>query len=439
MKTILLYGLFCFIMIRVNGQNLDDPRVFNASFYLNSYPDLKNAFQTDAEQAKQHWLTYGIKEGRQAIATFNAPYYLSIYPDLQNAFGPTNYEEAIRHWLRFGINEGRTGVRPPAVSSNPIPGQAVPDADMCWAASYGRGAGTFPDQCGPGQEYDAGLCYPKCQTGYAGVGPVCWASCPTGFRDDGAFCAKPAAYGRGAGYPWKFGDTPFSLDGARARCQKDNPQGCEKSGEIIYPKCKPGFYPVGCCVCSPNCPTGFTDIGVSCTKPSYGRGAGTIPQSCSGGKENQAGLCYASCETGFHGVGPVCWANECPSVFPFKCAAGCAKSSGECISATLNQVVTPLEMVGNIVGIAFTGGGSAVAKSAAKTSTKTIARVTIKEQLKRKAREMGKELAESTVENAANTFYEAQLTGEFSWEDLDPTGVANVVKAFNKPLCKDFK
>src|SRR6476620_11590303 len=28
--------------------------------------------------------------------------------------------------------------------------------------------------CADGQEYDAGLCYPKCKDGYNGVGPVCW-------------------------------------------------------------------------------------------------------------------------------------------------------------------------------------------------------------------------------------------------------------------------
>lgn len=318
------------------------------------------------------------------------------------------------------------------------PANPLTDADMCWTESRTRGAGTFPTTCGPNEDYDAGLCYPKCQAGYVGVGPVCWKSCPPGYRDDGGFCAKPAAYGRGAGYPWKFGDG-LNLDGARARCEKENRQGCEKYGEIMYPKCREGFSPAGCCVCSPVCPAGFVDIGVSCTKPSYGRGAGTVPKNCPAGKVNQAGLCYVPCPAGFNGVGPVCWANQCPNVFPARCAAGCARSSNACIKAVVSQVTTPLEMVANIAGIALSGGGSAVAKSAAVTSAKTIAKASIKSQMIRKAKEMGKELLETAAENAASTVYEAQLTGEFSWEDLDPTGVANVVKAFNKPLCRDFK
>lgn len=32
-----------------------------------------------------------------------------------------------------------------------------------------------PNSCPPGQEEDAGLCYPRCRSGYHGVGPVCWA------------------------------------------------------------------------------------------------------------------------------------------------------------------------------------------------------------------------------------------------------------------------
>jgi len=61
-----------------------------------------------------------------------------------------------------------------------------------------------------------------------------------------------SAYGRGGGYPWKLGDKPFSLDAARQRCESENSQGCEKYGEMYYPKCKAGYHATGCCICSPN-------------------------------------------------------------------------------------------------------------------------------------------------------------------------------------------
>jgi len=104
---------------------------------------------------------------------------------------------------------------------------------------------------------------------------ICSHECPSTYRDDGLYCGKPSAYGRGVGYPWKFGDE-VDLNRARERCLLDNPiLGCEQWGLIIYPKCREGFHNVGCCVCSPDCPEGWTDIGVSCKKPSnYGRGVG---------------------------------------------------------------------------------------------------------------------------------------------------------------------
>ena len=160
---------------------------------------------------------------------------------------------------------------------------------FCWRQSYGRGAGEPLSACRDGLEKDGLLCYTKCKDGYGAAGPVCWGRCPQGFTDIGAFCQKPGPYTRGAGYPWKFGDG-FNLDGAWARCRKDNPQGCEQSGQIIYPQCKPGYHAVGCCICSPDCPPGYTDTGTGCAKPSYGRGAGE-PMVCRQGLEQDAALC----------------------------------------------------------------------------------------------------------------------------------------------------
>jgi len=176
-------------------------------------------------------------------------------------------------------------------------------------ASYGRGVGE-PLRCAANEEMDAGLCYAKCQAGYKGVGPVCWQDCPASYRDDGTFCAKPQSYGRGAGYPWKFGDA-LNDSGMFNRCTAENGAGnCEKVGEIVYPKCRANFHAVGCCTCSPDCPGGMTDIGVSCTKKSYGRGAGAPIHACADDMEKGGALCYPKCKAGFHGVGPVCWEDK---------------------------------------------------------------------------------------------------------------------------------
>jgi len=99
------------------------------------------------------------------------------------------------------------------------------------------------------------------------------AACPAGFHDLGATCGKPRGYGRGAGYPWKFGDAPFDWtkhsgsSGMMKRCQKDNQQGCEIVGALAYPKCREGFVSFGSNLCAPKCPEGMKDFGLLCQKP----------------------------------------------------------------------------------------------------------------------------------------------------------------------------
>ncbi len=131
--------------------------------------------------------------------------------------------------------------------------------------------------CPANRELDAGLCYPKCASGMKGVGPVCWQSCPSSMTDHGVGCTKPAPYGRGAGYPWKFGDG-LNDSGMYHRCEADHGKGgCDKDGAIVYPKCKAGYHKVGCCICSPDCPSGMTDSGATCIKNTANRGAASSP------------------------------------------------------------------------------------------------------------------------------------------------------------------
>src|SRR5262245_13789746 len=260
------------------------------------------------------------------------------------------------------------------VSTAPV-ATAPPAGDklLCWKQTFGRGVGGIPTECPPGQEKDGGLCYPKCRDGFVGLGPVCWQKCPDRFRDDGAFCAKPEAYGRGAGYPWKFGDPAFDYGPSRSRCEGENggSGSCEQDGLIYYPKCKAGFVKVGCCVCSPACPQGMTDIGVSCAKGSYTRGVGQVP-GCAPGLEADAGLCYQPCPPAYTGVGAVCWGN-CPSDFPFNCGAGCARDQAACAAAVGDMVMNTVGVAVNLLSFVAGGPGiSAAARTAAKTALTTL-------------------------------------------------------------------
>jgi len=47
----------------------------------------------------------------------------------------------------------------------------------------------------------------------------------------------------------------------------------------------------------------------------------------------------------------------------------------------------------------------------------------------------GKSVTEEALENASAALEIAKEQGEFDWTMLDPTGIAEVINAFNKPLC----
>lgn len=185
----------------------------------------------------------------------------------------------------------------------------------------------------------------------------------------------------------------------------------DKTGLLCYPKCQPGFNGVGP-VCWSN----------SLPLQSYGRSAGLIKDGCQDDKENSAGLCYQKCETGMRGVGPACWGN-CGGQFPIACGAGCAKSVDACATSIASQVIAPLDMLANIGLTILTGGAVPVLKA------------TIKATLTSATKAVGKELSNAALESAAKTMAEANLTGKFNPSNLDPTGIAAIVDAYNYPVC----
>ncbi len=144
--------------------------------------------------------------------------------------------------------------------------------DFYFKDSYGRGAGTVPNQCPSGRVNNGGLCYTACNAGFTGVGPVCWQVCPSGTTDTGAFCESSVAkntYTRGVG-----------VIPSVCAAGKENQAG------LCYDLCPSNYNGVGP-VCWENCPSGYADKGLFCdlpplTKDSYGRGAGQVPPCFTG-------------------------------------------------------------------------------------------------------------------------------------------------------------
>ena len=82
--------------------------VFDAEYYLENNIELKWAYGNDAEKALNHFVKYGMKEGRQAKADFDVNEYRARYEDLQQLYGDDLVKYYI-HYIKYGQAEGRNG------------------------------------------------------------------------------------------------------------------------------------------------------------------------------------------------------------------------------------------------------------------------------------------------------------------------------------------
>lgn len=341
--------------------------------------------------------------------------------------------------------------------------QTPSPTDFCWQTTYGRGVGEVPESCASGQERIGLLCYDQCPAGTKRAGLDCHSECPEGFRDDGLFC-RMAEYGRGAGYPWKIGDPALNYDHARARCEQDHGAGnCEQDGLIWYPRCRPGYTAVGCCICrpaAPNCAALGLNAGIdlSCAKR-VTVGAPFIG-TCGSGQELDAGLCYKTCDPGDDGVGPVCW-GACPDGW-VKCGMGCAKDQPTCTMAITDQVVSVVDSVASIALLVGSMGASAAGKSllskGAWQGVKKIGKAAAKDVVKAVAVASLVQLPGDVTRAASGTIDWIWQVGDIETSEmtdverqhaiasialqnaslLDPTGILGVVAAYTKPVCKDI-
>lgn len=93
----------------LNG--VDYSKVYDLKYYLANNPDIQNAFGGDEFATLEHFVNYGMKEGRQAIANFDVRSYYFAHPDLRRVFG-NDFRSYYYHYMNYGYKEGRiaTGV-----------------------------------------------------------------------------------------------------------------------------------------------------------------------------------------------------------------------------------------------------------------------------------------------------------------------------------------
>ena len=85
---------------------MDYSAVFDADYYLKNNPDVAKWANNDKEKALQHFINYGMAEGRRGNEAFDVQSYYNEYPDLRAAFG-TDIVRYYEHYATFGKGEGR--------------------------------------------------------------------------------------------------------------------------------------------------------------------------------------------------------------------------------------------------------------------------------------------------------------------------------------------
>lgn len=90
---------------------IGSPEAFDHIAYADRYTDLKAAFGYDKAALYNHYITYGINEGRIAefaasLETFNYIAYANMYTDVRDAFG-YDKKALYDHYIAYGRSEGR--------------------------------------------------------------------------------------------------------------------------------------------------------------------------------------------------------------------------------------------------------------------------------------------------------------------------------------------
>ncbi|MBQ9610721.1 MAG: L,D-transpeptidase [Lachnospiraceae bacterium] len=88
---------------------VDYSAVYDYTYYINRYSDLKEVFGDNQTAAFLHFVDYGMKEGRQGNEEFDVIAYRNAYPDLDEAF-QDELPKYYLHYINSGKNEGRKAV-----------------------------------------------------------------------------------------------------------------------------------------------------------------------------------------------------------------------------------------------------------------------------------------------------------------------------------------
>ncbi len=108
MKRILVAAMVG-VMVMANGSQVSAAGlkdVFDAKYYAEQYPDLQQAYGNNEKALYQHFMKYGIKEGRQMSPILDVVAYRNNNSDLNAAFG-NDWDAYVKHYFKYGVYENR--------------------------------------------------------------------------------------------------------------------------------------------------------------------------------------------------------------------------------------------------------------------------------------------------------------------------------------------
>ena len=110
MSLICLIGPVAADPLKAQASSMSDRKkyalVFDSEYYYNNYADVAAAYGNDYDKLLDHYIAFGVKEGRNASAQFNAKAYRENNADLDAAYGD-DWASYHQHYAVYGKAEGR--------------------------------------------------------------------------------------------------------------------------------------------------------------------------------------------------------------------------------------------------------------------------------------------------------------------------------------------
>ena len=97
------------MQVQASGK-VDYSVVFDAEYYYNAYSDIRSSVENNQKALLQHFITFGMQEGRRGNAEFDVKAYMQNNADLVNEFGTEDLTSYYLHYITCGKKEGRIAV-----------------------------------------------------------------------------------------------------------------------------------------------------------------------------------------------------------------------------------------------------------------------------------------------------------------------------------------